>query len=91
MQDTRDIQVIYRIQKILGFGKVIKQGKTTSRFVNFSTLTTPPHSEGSTLSAVHPLFVTGFVDGGRAAFRSDFFFYFFLLSPNLARRAKWGA
>jgi len=33
VQDTRDVQVLYRIQKVLGFGKVIKQGKTTSRFV----------------------------------------------------------
>jgi len=32
-QDTRDIQVLNMIQKMLGFGKVIKQGKTTSRFV----------------------------------------------------------
>jgi len=32
-QDTRDIQLLNMIQKILGFGKVIKQGKTTSRFV----------------------------------------------------------
>ena len=32
-QDTRDIQVLYMIQEILGFGKVVKQGKTTSRFV----------------------------------------------------------
>ena len=33
VQDTRDIQVLYMIQKILGFGKVIKQGETTSRFI----------------------------------------------------------
>lgn len=33
VQDTRDIQILYMIQKTLGFGKVIKQGKTTSRFV----------------------------------------------------------
>lgn len=33
VQDTRDIQVLYMIQKTLGFGKVIKQGQTTSRFV----------------------------------------------------------
>lgn len=32
-QDTRDIQVLNMIQKNLGLGKVIKQGKTTSRFV----------------------------------------------------------
>lgn len=32
-QDTRDIQVLNMIQKTLGLGKVIKQGKTTSRFV----------------------------------------------------------
>jgi len=32
-QDSRDIQVLNMIQKTLGFGKVIKQGKTTSRFV----------------------------------------------------------
>lgn len=32
-QDTRDIQVLYMIQEVLGFGKVIKQGITTSRFV----------------------------------------------------------
>ena len=33
VQDTRDIQVLYMIQKTLAFGKVIKQGKTTSRFI----------------------------------------------------------
>ena len=33
VQDYRDIQVLHMIQKTLGFGKVIKQGKTTSRFV----------------------------------------------------------
>jgi len=32
-QDTRDIQVLNMIQRELGFGKIIKQGKTTSRFV----------------------------------------------------------
>jgi len=32
-QDTRDIQVLNMIQKNLGLGKVIKQGKTTSRFL----------------------------------------------------------
>ncbi len=32
-QDTRDIQVLYMIKDVLGFGKVIKQGKTTSRYV----------------------------------------------------------
>jgi len=32
-QDTRDIQVLYLIQKELNMGKVIKQGKTTSRFI----------------------------------------------------------
>ena len=32
-QDTRDIQVLYMIQEVLGFGKVVKQGETTSRFV----------------------------------------------------------
>uniref|UniRef100_UPI0028E0A214 hypothetical protein n=1 Tax=Perenniporia fraxinea TaxID=1350006 RepID=UPI0028E0A214 len=32
-QDTRDIQVLNMIQQNLGLGKVIKQGKTTSRFV----------------------------------------------------------
>jgi hypothetical protein len=32
-QDTRDIQLLYMIQKELGLGKVIKQGKTTSRFI----------------------------------------------------------
>jgi hypothetical protein len=32
-QDTRDIQVLNMIQKQLNLGKVIKQGKTTSRFV----------------------------------------------------------
>lgn len=32
-QDTRDIQVLYMIQQVLGFGKVIKQGITTSRFI----------------------------------------------------------
>ena len=33
VQDTRDIQVLYMIQKVLGFGKVIKQGVTTSRYI----------------------------------------------------------
>jgi hypothetical protein len=33
VQDTRDVQILYMIQKTLGFGKVIKQSKTTSRFV----------------------------------------------------------
>jgi hypothetical protein len=33
IQDTRDIQLLYMIQKELGLGKVIKQGKTTSRFI----------------------------------------------------------
>lgn len=33
VQDTRDIQVLYMIQETLGFGKVIKQGATTSRYV----------------------------------------------------------
>lgn len=33
VQDTRDIQVLYMIQKTLAFGRVIKQGKTTSRFI----------------------------------------------------------
>ena len=32
-QDTRDIQVLYMIQQVLGFGKVVKQGITTSRFI----------------------------------------------------------
>jgi LAGLIDADG endonuclease len=32
-QNTKDIQVLNMIQNVLGFGKVIKQGKTTSRFV----------------------------------------------------------
>jgi LAGLIDADG endonuclease len=32
-QGTTDIQVLYLIQKILGFGKVIKQGPNTSRFI----------------------------------------------------------
>lgn len=32
-QHTKDIQVLHMIQKNFGFGKVIKQGKTTSRFV----------------------------------------------------------
>lgn len=32
-QDTKDIQVLNMIQNNLGFGKVIKQGKTTSRFI----------------------------------------------------------
>ena len=32
-QDTRDIQVLNMIQKNLNFGKVIKQGKTVSRYV----------------------------------------------------------
>lgn len=31
-QDTRDIQVLYMIKEVLGFGKVVKQGLTTSRF-----------------------------------------------------------
>ena len=33
VQDTRDIQILYMIQKVLGFGKVIKQGITTSRYI----------------------------------------------------------
>ena len=33
VQDTRDVQVLYMIQSILGFGKIIKQGKTTSRYI----------------------------------------------------------
>lgn len=33
VQDTRDVQVLYLIQKTLGFGKVVKQSRTTSRFV----------------------------------------------------------
>uniref|UniRef100_UPI0022FD945B hypothetical protein n=1 Tax=Drechslerella dactyloides TaxID=74499 RepID=UPI0022FD945B len=33
VQDTRDIQVLHMIQETLGFGKVIKQGATTSRYV----------------------------------------------------------
>ena len=33
VQDTRDVQVLNMIKKVLGFGKVIKQGKTTSRFI----------------------------------------------------------
>lgn len=32
-QSTKDIQVLYFIQETLGFGKVIRQGVTTSRFV----------------------------------------------------------
>jgi hypothetical protein len=32
-QSTTDIQVLLYIQKTLGFGSVIKQGETTSRFV----------------------------------------------------------
>jgi hypothetical protein len=32
-QDTRDIQVLYMIKETLGFGKVIKQSVTTSRFI----------------------------------------------------------
>lgn len=32
-QDTRDIQILLRIKDNLGFGRVIKQGSTTSRFV----------------------------------------------------------
>ena len=32
-QDTRDIQVLYMIKDVLGFGQVIKQGVTTSRYV----------------------------------------------------------
>lgn len=33
VEDTRDVQVLYMIQKVLGFGKVVKQGQSTSRFV----------------------------------------------------------
>lgn len=32
-QDSRDIQVLYMIKDVLGFGKVIKQGVTTSRYL----------------------------------------------------------
>jgi len=32
-QDTRDIQVLNMIKKNLNLGKVIKQGKTTSRYI----------------------------------------------------------
>ena len=32
-QSTEDINILYYIQKTLGFGKVIKQGKRTSRFI----------------------------------------------------------
>lgn len=32
-QSTVDIKILYYIQQILGFGRVIKQGPTTSRFV----------------------------------------------------------
>lgn len=32
-QDSRDIQVLNIIQDVLGFGKVIKQGQSTSRYV----------------------------------------------------------
>ena len=32
-QDTRDIQVLYMIQEVLGFGRVVKQGVTTYRFI----------------------------------------------------------
>lgn len=32
-QDSRDIQVLNMIQDVLGFGKVIKQGQSTSRYV----------------------------------------------------------
>jgi hypothetical protein len=32
-QDTRDVQVLNMIKNTLGFGKVIKQGQSTSRFV----------------------------------------------------------
>lgn len=32
-QDTRDIQILYMIKDVLGFGKVIKQSVTTSRYV----------------------------------------------------------
>lgn len=33
VQDTKDIQVLHMIKETLGFGKVIKQGVTTSRYV----------------------------------------------------------
>ncbi len=33
VQDTKDIQVLYMIKEVLGFGKVIKQGVTTSRYI----------------------------------------------------------
>jgi len=32
-QDTRDIQILYMIKEVLGFGNVIKQSNTTSRYV----------------------------------------------------------
>lgn len=32
-QSTSDIQVLYKIKKGLGFGRVIKQGPLTSRFI----------------------------------------------------------
>lgn len=32
-QSTADVQILYMIQRVLGFGRVIKQGATTSRFV----------------------------------------------------------
>lgn len=32
-QSTADIQILYYIQSVLGFGRVIKQGATTSRFI----------------------------------------------------------
>ena len=33
IQDTRDIQVLYMIQNVLDFWKVIKQGKIISRYI----------------------------------------------------------
>jgi len=32
-QDSRDVQVLNMVQDVLGFGKVIKQGQSTSRYV----------------------------------------------------------
>ncbi len=32
-QSSKDVQILYRIKEILGFGRVIKQGAKTSRFI----------------------------------------------------------
>lgn len=38
IQDTKDIQILNYIKENLGFGSVIKQSKTTSRYIVYNTL-----------------------------------------------------